>query len=123
VRKQDQNKGFNLYVNKFMSACYILLHGTYPPRMFHEFKKILQLRKHTRLGYWYLDEDHTIIRVYGFEQDPYKLSIFLTPRIFFWNTSDKGSFEINFIFPSIRRPSLSNYLKRLALSWSSLELL
>jgi hypothetical protein len=41
VRKQDQNKGFILYVNNIMSAFYILLHGTHPPRMFPEFKRIL----------------------------------------------------------------------------------
>jgi hypothetical protein len=76
VRKKHQNKGFNIFVNKFMSAFYSLLHNTPPPRMFPKFKKILQMRKDTRLGDWYLVEDHTIIRVYGFEEEPYKLSIF-----------------------------------------------
>jgi len=65
-----------------MSAFYIMLHGNHPPKMFHEFKNILKLRKYNRLGDWCLVEDHIIIRVYGFEQDPYKLPIFLTPRIF-----------------------------------------
>jgi hypothetical protein len=67
VRKRDQNQGFNLYVNKFMITCYIMLHGNQPPRMFCEFKNILQLRKNTKIRDWYLDEDHTIIRVYSFE--------------------------------------------------------
>ena len=67
VRKRERNKGFSLYINKFISACYILLHGTHPSRMVHEFKKTLQLRKDTILGDWYLVEDHTIIIVYGFE--------------------------------------------------------
>jgi hypothetical protein len=49
---------------------------------FGEFKKILHLRKYTIVGDWYLGEDHTIIRVYVFEQHPYKLPIFLTQRIF-----------------------------------------
>ena len=50
VKKKYQNKGFILYVNKFMSACYILFHGTQPPMMFHDFKNILQLRKDTIVG-------------------------------------------------------------------------
>jgi hypothetical protein len=50
--------------------------------MFPEFKKIPHLRKDTRLRYWYLVEDHIFIRVYGFDQDPYKLPIFLAPRMF-----------------------------------------
>jgi hypothetical protein len=85
--------------------------------MFPEFKKILQLRKYTRLGDWYLAEDHTIITVYGFEQDPYKLPIFLTPRIFNFEYIRKRLILVQFHF------SHQSCLKRLALSWSSLELL
>jgi hypothetical protein len=33
-------------------------------------------------GDWFLFEDHTVIRVYGFTGKPYKLPAFLTPRIF-----------------------------------------
>jgi hypothetical protein len=44
-------------------------------------RHILQLSKDARTRDWYLVEDHTIIRVYGFEKEPFKLPIFLTPRI------------------------------------------
>jgi hypothetical protein len=67
-----------------MSACYIMLHGTYSPMMFHEFKKILQLRKYTKLGYWYLDEDHTIVRVYGFEKRAIQATNFLNSKNIFF---------------------------------------
>jgi hypothetical protein len=67
VRRQEQNKGFSLYVNKFMSAHYTLIHAFPPPRMFPQMKKMLQLSKDVKTRDWYLVEDHTLIRVYGFD--------------------------------------------------------
>jgi hypothetical protein len=58
------------------------MHNTTPPRMFPEFKRMIQLRKDTILGDWYLDEDQTVIRLYVFEEEPYKSLAFLTPMIF-----------------------------------------
>ena len=34
------------------------------------------------MGNWFLLEEHTIIRVYGFVHEPYILPTFLTPRVF-----------------------------------------
>lgn len=33
-------------------------------------------------GDWYLFENHTILRIYGFEDEPYLLPTFLTPKIY-----------------------------------------
>ena len=36
----------------------------------------------TRIGDWLLFEKHTIIRFYGFEEEPFLFPTFLTPRIY-----------------------------------------
>ena len=45
-------------------------------------KEFLQFSPDKRIGDWFLLEEHTIIRVYGFTHEPYILPAFLTPRIF-----------------------------------------
>ena len=50
--------------------------------MFNELKKLLQLTKEISTSDWYLFENYTLIRVYGFEGEPYNLPVLLTPRIF-----------------------------------------
>jgi hypothetical protein len=50
--------------------------------MFPKLKKILQLIKETRVGSWFLFEDHTIIRKCGCEDESYKLPTFLTTGFF-----------------------------------------
>jgi hypothetical protein len=62
-----------------MNSFYIFLHSTPPPRMFPELKKMLQLSKETRVRSWFLFQYHTIIRIYGCEEEPNKLPSLLTP--------------------------------------------
>lgn len=81
MRRKEQNRGLSLYVKKYMSAMYTLIHDTPLPRVILEMRHILQLNKDARTGDWYMAEDHTIITVYGFEKEPFKLPSFLTPRI------------------------------------------
>ena len=45
-------------------------------------KESLQFSPDKRIGDWFLLEEHTIIRVYGFTHEPYILPAFLTPIIF-----------------------------------------
>ena len=52
------------------------------PRVFPIMKKSFQFTPDKRIGDWFLLEEHTIIRVYGFSHEPYILLAFLTPRIF-----------------------------------------
>ena len=35
-----------------------------------------------KIGDWYLFEKHTMIIIYGFEEEPYLLPTFLTPRLY-----------------------------------------
>ena len=45
-------------------------------------KLMLQSSSDDRIGDWFLYKYFTVLRVYGFTGEPYKLPIFLTPRIF-----------------------------------------
>ena len=67
--------------NKVMKRFYILIYNSTPHRMFLEGKSILQLIHDMRVGDWFLYTEYAVIRIYGFEEEPYKLLVFLTPRI------------------------------------------
>ena len=45
-------------------------------------KESLHFSAYRNIGDWFLLEEHTIIRVYGFSHELYILPTFLTPRIF-----------------------------------------
>ena len=49
------------------------------PRISQELKDLLQLSLDTRTRDWYIFQNHIVIRVYGFEEDPYLLLALLTP--------------------------------------------
>ena len=44
--------------------------------------KIYMQHSSELVGDWFLYEDYTVLRVYGFMEEPYKLPAFLTKRIF-----------------------------------------
>lgn len=52
------------------------------PKISQELKELLQLSPNNRTGDWYIFENHTIIRIYGFEGQPYIFSAFLTPMVY-----------------------------------------
>jgi hypothetical protein len=82
VKKHTENVGFKAFVDKFMYTFYIIFQGEHPPKLFPECRQMLQLTPDTKVGDWYIFEDHTIIRIYGSEFKPYLLPLFLTLRIF-----------------------------------------
>ena len=45
-------------------------------------KVMMQSSPEDRIGDWFLYKDFTVLRVYGFAGEPYRLPVFLTPRIF-----------------------------------------
>ena len=45
-------------------------------------KSMKQSSPEDRIGDWFLYKDFTVLRIYGFTREPYRLSAFLTPRIF-----------------------------------------
>jgi len=59
-----------------------MLTGNPPPRISPEIKSVLQLSKQTKVGDWYLYQNYTEIRIYGFLLAPYKLSRYLPMKLF-----------------------------------------
>jgi hypothetical protein len=59
-----------------------MLSGRPEPRINEEIKRILHLSDLSKMGDWYLYQDHIEIRVYGCELAPYKLPKYLPVRIF-----------------------------------------
>jgi hypothetical protein len=59
-----------------------MLSGRPDPRINEEIHRILHLSDLAKMGDWYLYQDHTEIRVYGCELDPYKLPKYILTKIF-----------------------------------------
>ena len=70
------------FINTIMAKMYKLLFDDVLPRVLEEMKLMLESSSEDRIGDWFLYKDFTILRVYGFTGEPYKLPVFLTPRIF-----------------------------------------
>ena len=60
---------------------YKLLFDEVLPRVLEEMKSMMQSSPEDRIGDWFLYKDFTVLRVYGFKGEPYRLPAFLTPRI------------------------------------------
>ena len=72
---------FISFTDKIMSSIYKLFFGTSLPRMTEEIKAYQQ-NSNELVGDWFLYKEFTLLRVYGFENEPYRLLVFLTKRIF-----------------------------------------
>jgi hypothetical protein len=99
IMKKPLNVEFSQYVDQFMSKSYQIIHNQVPPRIFPECKKLLQLSPDKRVGDWYIFEHYTEIRVYGCQLSPFRLPVFMTPRIFSLEYVRKrlNSDEIHFV--------------------------
>ena len=82
VRYTSGKENLSWYIDQFMSTLYFLLHDSPLPLVILEMLHEMQPKSHAPLGDWFLFEDHTVIRFYGFGKRPYRLLSFLTPRIF-----------------------------------------
>ena len=52
------------------------------PRVLEDMRIMLQSSSKDKIGDWFLHKEFTVLRVYGFTGEPYRLPAFLTPRIF-----------------------------------------
>ena len=52
------------------------------PQVLKEMKSMMQSSPEDRVRDWFLYKDFTVLRIYGFTGEPYRLPAFLTPRIF-----------------------------------------
>ena len=64
-----------------MPAIYKVIFGSTMPRINEDLKFLLQNPTKLIVG-WFCFKDSTVIRVYGFEEEPYKLPKFTTRRLF-----------------------------------------
>ena len=80
----DLLKQINMFqfVNTIMAKIYKLLFDDVLPRVLEDMRLMLQSSSEDKLGDWFLYKDFTVLRVYGFTGEPYRLPAFLTPRIF-----------------------------------------
>jgi hypothetical protein len=65
-----------------MSKFYILIFNTGLPRVLEEMKSSLHPNLENMVGDWVLFMHSTVIWVYGYQEGPYLLPFFLTPRVF-----------------------------------------
>ena len=65
-----------------MSERYKMLFDEMLPWVLEEMKNMMQSSPKDRVGYWFLYKDFTVLRIYGFTGEPYRLPTFLTPIIF-----------------------------------------
>ena len=79
---QDSPYSYSEFIDQFVYPVSCLLMKVPPPRITYEMQKILQLSKNYKLGDWYLYQDHTVIRVYGCELDPYRMPRYVLMRLF-----------------------------------------
>ena len=70
------------FANSIMSKMYKMLFDEDLPRVLDEMKCLMQSSPEDRVGDWFLYRDYTVLRIYGFTGQPYRLPAFLTPRIF-----------------------------------------
>ena len=63
-----------------MRVAYRIIHGIDLARITKEGKELLHFSPNTRVGYWFLFEEHTVLRIYEFEGEPYKFHTFITMR-------------------------------------------
>ena len=81
LSEKNASMPFFNFSNKIMAFVYKLIFGTTLPRMTEEMKICMQ-NSNEPVGDWFLYKEHTVLRIYGFTEEPYKLLTFLTKRIF-----------------------------------------
>ena len=67
IRKTPKSKWISEYYNSFLSLLYPLIYEETMPRLLPEMKQFLQLSPDTGVGDWFLFEQNTVIRIYGYK--------------------------------------------------------
>ena len=82
VLTEYMNRYYTKFMNFLMSKVYTAIFSKKLPRVIPEMRTILQPSTEKRIGDWFLFENGTVIRLYGFVHPPYMFPTFLTPRVF-----------------------------------------
>ena len=109
VHQSQSPYSYSDFIDLFVHLVMEMLAGSPSPRISLEIKRVLQLSKQTKVGDWYLYQNHTKIRIYGCMLAPYKLPRYLPMRLFafeyyrqiinanevkFFNAKKKANFKI-----------------------------
>jgi hypothetical protein len=73
---------FTTFIDQFYHPVVSMLSGMPEPRINDEVQRILHLSDNVKTGDWYLCQNHTEIRVFECELEPYKLPRYVPVRIF-----------------------------------------
>jgi hypothetical protein len=82
LRHNSMEFSFKQFIDQFYHPVVSMLSDRPKPMINDEVQRILHLSDHTKVGDWYLYQNHTKIRVYGCELAPYKFPKYLPVRIF-----------------------------------------
>jgi hypothetical protein len=82
LRQNSSKFSFKQFIEQFYHPMVSMISGRPKPRINEDIQRILHLLDLTKMGDWYLYQDHTEIKVYGCELAPYKLPNYLPVRIF-----------------------------------------
>ena len=82
VQKFESPYPYTDFIDIFVHPVVTMLLESPPPRISSNIRRILQLSKNHKVGDWYLYQNHTKIRIYGYELPPYKLPNYLPMRLF-----------------------------------------
>ena len=81
LSERNSTMTFIIFTDKVMSSIYKSIFGITLPRMIEEMKAYMH-NSNEPVGDWFLYKDFTMLRIYVFEDEPYRLPVFLTKRIF-----------------------------------------
>ena len=84
IFSSDLPKQINMFefANYIMLEIYKMLFDEVLPRVLEEMKSMMQSSPEDRIGDWLLYKDFTVLRIYGFTGEPYRIFVFLTPKVF-----------------------------------------
>ena len=81
LSQRNATISFFTFASSVIPALYKLIFGSSMLRIGEDLKLLLQGPVET-IGHWFCFEDYTLIRVYGFEGEPFRLPNFTTRRFF-----------------------------------------
>ena len=81
LSRRNATISFFTLASSVIPALSKLIFGSFMPRIGEDLKLLLQ-NPMEPVGDWFCFEDYTLIRVYGFEGEPFRLPKFTTRRIF-----------------------------------------
>ena len=84
IFSSDLPKQINMFefANSIMSEIYKMLFDEVLPQVLEDMKNMMQSSPEDRVRHWFMYKDFTILRIYGFTREPYRLPTFLTPGVF-----------------------------------------